>query len=400
MKNKICGNTEAALKAVQRGEIVIVIDDEKRENEGDFIVAAEKISPESVNFLTKYGRGLLCVAMERNDLQRLGLSRMNTDGTGDVYQTAFMESVDAREGVTTGISAHDRARTVNVLIDAESSPSDIMRPGHVFPLEAVAQGVLRRPGHTEAAVDLARLAGCKPAGVICEILCEDGQMARQQDLEAIAKEHGLQMIAIQDIVEYRKSHEKLVVLEKTAKMPTVAGVFDLKIYHAIPENENHIALVMGEPEKQKNPLIRVHSECLTGDVMGSLRCDCGLQLRASMERIAEEGHGIVLYLRQEGRGIGLAHKIHAYALQDEGMDTVEANESLGFDADLRDYYSAAQILQDLGITACRLLTNNPAKIEGLEKMGLRVQREPLKMESSEYNERYLATKKSKLGHLL
>lgn len=392
---------EAAIAAFKRGEMLIVTDDERRENEGDLIVAAEHATPDAVNFMAKNGRGLICLAMEREQLQRLGLSRMGTDGQGDPYKTAFMESVDARNGITTGISAYDRAETIRVLIDAKSSPADIVRPGHVFPLEAMENGVLRRGGHTEAAVDLARLSALTPAGVICEILREDGQMARYPELQKFAGEHGLRMISIRDLILYRKRTEKLVRLEKTAKMPTEHGVFTLKMYHAIAEDNHHLALVMGDPTQAKAPLVRIHSECLTGDVLGSLRCDCGGQLQEAMRRIGEEKVGVVLYMRQEGRGIGLAYKIHAYALQDNGMDTVEANTSLGFQADERDYGSAAQILADLGIDRLRLMTNNPHKIEGLEEYGICVEeRIPIVLNATEYNRHYLQTKKEKMRHLL
>lgn len=392
--------TREALNAFGQGRMIIVYDHEKRENEGDFIVAADAVTPEHINFMAKHGRGLICVAMERNQLSKLGLSRMTTDGRGDPYKTAFMESVDAREGITTGISAYDRARTVQVLIDENSGPGDILRPGHVFPLEAMTDGVLRRGGHTEAAVDIARLSGRKAAGVICEILREDGQMARAAELRTMARDHGLPMLSIDDLIAYRKRTEKLVRLEKEARFPTEYAMFQLKMYHAIPENEHHLALVMGQPEQEDAALVRVHSECLTGDVLGSLRCDCGGQLKSAMQQIANKGHGVLLYMRQEGRGIGLQYKIHAYALQDDGLDTVEANTELGFDADERDYCSAAQILEDLGLHRVRLMTNNPHKIEGLEEYGMEVaERVPIIMTATPYNARYLETKQRKMRHV-
>jgi 3,4-dihydroxy 2-butanone 4-phosphate synthase/GTP cyclohydrolase II len=322
-------------------------------------------------------------------------------GEGDKYRTAFMQSVDARTGVSTGISAYDRARTIHVLIDDHSTPEDLMRPGHIFPLQAVKGGVLRRTGHTEAAVDLARLAGMKPAGVICEILRDDGQMARMPELREFAARHRLKLVSIADLVAYRRQREKLVELERKVRLPTDVGLFDLYLYRSLLEEHHHLALVMGKPADQESALVRVHSECLTGDVFGSLRCDCGLQLRESMEMVASEGHGVILYMRQEGRGIGLAKKIHAYELQESGLDTVEANEELGFEADLRDYGIGAQILSDLGLHHIRLITNNPRKMVGLKGYGLEiVGRVPLVLPSTEHNQKYLTTKKEKLGHLL
>ena len=392
---------EDAIEAFRRGEMVVVVDDEKRENEGDLVVPAEKASADVINFMARFGRGLVCIAMEGERLARLGLTRMVPQGEGDNFRTAFMQSVDAREGVSTGISAYDRARTVQVLTADDSRPQDLIRPGHVFPLEAVRGGVLRRTGHTEAAVDLARLAGFKPAGVICEILREDGQMARLPELAAFASQHGLRMISIDDLVAYRRRSEKLVEQERKVQLPTEAGLFDLCLYRSLMDDKHHLALVMGEVVGREPVLVRVHSECLTGDVFGSMRCDCGSQLRASMQMIAAAGRGVVLYMRQEGRGIGLAKKIHAYELQDEGLDTVEANEQLGFEADLRDYGIGAQILADLGLREIRLITNNPRKIIGLKGYGLEVvERVPLVLPSTAHNERYLETKKKKLGHWL
>ncbi len=391
-----------AVEAVRRGELVVVTDDKRRENEGDLVVAAEKATPEVINFMSKHGRGLICVSMEREQLQRLGLSRMPCDGEGDRYGTAFMESVDAREGVHTGISAYDRAHCIAVLIDEHSGPGDVIKPGHIFPLEAAGRGVLERPGHTEAAVDLARLAGLKPAGVICEVLNDEGGMARGAELEAMVRQHGLVSISIAELVAYRKQTERMIRRETQVSMPTPFGVFQLRMYYSLAEDEHHLALIMGEPERRKEPtLVRMHSECLTGDVFGSQRCDCGSQLHAAMARIAAAGDGVILYLRQEGRGIGLAYKLHAYALQESGLDTVEANVRLGFDADHRDYCAAAQMLQDIGIERVRLLTNNPVKVMGLEQYGIVVEeRLPLVIEPTEYNQIYLKTKKEKLGHLI
>ncbi|MBM4153788.1 MAG: GTP cyclohydrolase II [Lentisphaerae bacterium] len=390
-----------AIEAFGRGEMLLVVDDERRENEGDLIVAAEKATPAAIHFMIREGGGLVCIAMTKTRLAALGLARMAPVGAGDPYRTAFMESVDAREGVSTGISAFDRARTVGVLMADGAKPEDLTRPGHMFPLEAAEGGVLQRAGHTEAAVDLARLAGLRPGGVICEVMREDGAMARRPELAEFAKRHQLRIVSIADLVTHRRRTEQLVVREQVIRLPTRSAVFQLHMYRAKPENEVHLALVLGEPSKQAAPLVRIHSECLTGDVFGSMRCDCGSQLRRAMDHVADEGTGVILYLRQEGRGIGLEHKIHAYALQEAGLDTVEANQKLGFDADLRDYSAAAQILRDLGVDGVRLITNNPKKVSGLEKYGVRVaERVPLVIPPTEYNERYLRAKKQKLGHLL
>ena len=390
-----------AIDVLRRGEMIIVVDDEKRENEGDLVAAAENITPDIINFMAKFGRGLICVAMEGERLANLGLTRMVPVDEGDQFRTAFMQSVDARKGVSTGISAYDRARTIQVLLSDESAPDDLIRPGHVFPLEAVEGGVLRRTGHTEASVDLVREAGLKPAGVICEILREDGKMARLPELLKFAAHHKLPIVSIADLVAYRKRKEKLVELERKVQLPTDAGLFDLYLYKSFLDDKHHLALVMGNPAGQPSALVRVHSECLTGDVFGSLRCDCGLQLRASLNMVAAEGHGVILYKRQEGRGHGLAKKLHAYELQEGGLDTVEANEHLGFEADLRDYGIGAQILADLGLHKIRLITNNPKKMIGLKGYGLEiVERVSLVIPSTAHNERYLETKKTKLGHLL
>jgi 3,4-dihydroxy 2-butanone 4-phosphate synthase/GTP cyclohydrolase II len=393
---------ESALAAIRRGEIIVVTDDEDRENEGDLIMAAAKVNAAAINFMLTHGRGLLCVALPPDRVAQLGLVPMPRAGGGDHQGTAFLQSVDAREGVTTGISAHDRARTIRVLMDPQARRDDLVSPGHIFPLEAREGGVLRRAGHTEAAVDLSRLAGLPPGGVICEILRNDGHMARYPELQRFARQHGLAMTTIRNLIAYRRLRERLVERVETVDLPTRYGHFRLVLYREKPAGECHVALVKGEVAAAEAPLVRVHSECLTGDVFGSCRCDCGEQLHRAMTMINAEGCGVVLYMRQEGRGIGLANKIHAYALQQRhGLDTVEANERLGFPADLRDYGIGAQILADLGLRRIRLLTNNPRKIVGLEGYGLRVvQRVPLIVPANEHSRRYLRAKKRKLGHLL
>lgn len=381
--------------------MIIVVDDESRENEGDLIVAADKISGAAVNFMARFGRGLICVAMTEQRLAELQIARPRFQRATDLFKTAFMESVDARAGITTGISAHDRARTVRALMAARARPEDFVSPGHVFPLEAREGGVLRRAGHTEAAVDLARLAGLKPAGVICEIMRDDGRMARLNDLRKFAVRHGLKITSVSDLIAFRRRREKLVVRVREVSLPTAFGLFTLKLYRSVPDNEHHIALIMGNPEKTKAALVRVHSECLTGDVFSSLRCDCGLQLEAALKMIAANKSGVLLYMRQEGRGIGFAQKIHAYELQERGLDTVEANQKLGFSADLRDYGIGAQILADLGLKKIRLMTNNPRKVIGLEGYGIEItERIAIISPSNKYNRRYLQTKKRKMGHWL
>ncbi len=392
---------EEAIKDIRDGKMIIVADDEDRENEGDFICAAEKVTPEIINFMAKHGRGLICVPMTGDRLEQLGLSPMVADNTARMG-TPFTVSVDAKAGTTTGTSAHDRAATIKTLVDPDARPWDLARPGHIFPLRAMEGGVLRRAGHTEAVVDLARLAGLAPAGVLCEIMDEDGSMARVPRLFDLAEEHGLKFITIAHLIEYRRVREVLVKRLVKTRLPSKYGDFDLHLYESVITGEHHIALVKGEPGKaEEPPLVRVHSQCLTGDLLGSLRCDCGEQLAKALDMIEKSGTGVFLYMRQEGRNIGLANKIKAYALQDGGLDTVEANEELGFPADPRDYGIGAQILADLGLTKIKLLTNNPRKIVGLEAYGLDVvERIPIEVSPNPDNVKYLQAKRVKLGHLL
>jgi 3,4-dihydroxy 2-butanone 4-phosphate synthase/GTP cyclohydrolase II len=389
------------LKDVRAGRIVIVTDDADRENEGDLVMAAEKVTPQAVNFMATHGRGLICAPITEERAEELGLQRMVLDNR-ESYRTDFTVSVDAAKGVTTGISAHDRARTIRVLVDPGSAPRDLAQPGHVFPLRARGGGVLRRAGHTEASVDLARLAGLKPAAVLCEILNADGTMARLPHLLRFRRKHKLKMCSIADLIAYRRSREKLVEREQIIKLPTAYGEFDLHMYRSLVDGTHHLALVKGQVSKNRTTLVRVHSECLTGDVFASLRCDCGNQLHSALEQINTAGHGVVLYMRQhEGRGIGLPAKIHAYKLQEEGLDTVEANEKLGFPSELRDYGIGAQILVDLGVRKMRFLTNNPRKVIGLEGYGLEiVEVVPIKTSPNPHNRKYLETKRVKMGHLL
>ncbi len=391
---------EEAVEDVRAGKMVIVVDDEDRENEGDLIFAAEKVTPEHVSFMVRHCSGIICVPMEAGRLEELNLPLMSPENS-ESMGTAFTISVDAREGTTTGISAADRATTIATLIDPAKKATDLARPGHIFPLRYTPGGVLRRAGHTEASVDLARLAGLYPAGVVCEVVNEDGTMARMPDLEAFAAQHGLKIVSIGDIIKYRRRNEKLVQRVVEARIPTAFGTWSAIGYES-HDGRTHVALVKGEPRGQDDVLVRVHSECFTGDVLGSIRCDCGTQLNGAMRKIDEEGQGVVVYVRgHEGRGIGLRHKLEAYALQDGGLDTVEANVELGFSPDSRDYGVGAQILVDLGISTMRLLTNNPTKRAGLEGYGLEiVERVPLESSPNPENLRYLQTKREKLGHLL
>ncbi len=391
---------EDVIKDIRAGRMVVVTDDEDRENEGDLVMAAEKITPAAVNFMAMHGRGLICAPITEERAEQLGLQRMVLENR-ESFRTDFTVSIDAALGVTTGISAHDRARTIQLLVDPKTKPLDLVQPGHVFPLRAKSGGVLRRAGHTEASVDLARLAGLAPAGVLCEILNADGTMARLAELVKFRKKHKLRLCSIRDLIAYRRSQEKLVEREQVIKMPTAFGEFDLHMYRSVVDGAHHLALVKGEISPRKNILVRVHSECLTGDVFGSMRCDCGNQLHTALSQIEAAGNGVLLYMRQEGRGIGLPAKIHAYKLQEEGLDTVEANERLGFPAELRDYGLGAQILFDLGVRKMRFLTNNPKKVIGLEGYGLKiVEVVPIKSPSNPHNARYLETKKVKMGHLL
>ncbi len=388
------------LADLKKGRVVIVVDDADRENEGDLVVAAEHATPENVNFMVKHGRGIVCVPMESERLAKLGIDLM-VQGDGDEFKTAWTVSIDAKKGVTTGISAYDRSKTIRSLIDPKSSKSDFVRPGHIFPLRAREGGVLVRAGHTEACVDLMRLAGLKTAGAICEIMNDDGTMARMPELAKFARRHKLKTCTIRDLIEYRRKKDKLVFKAVETRLTNRYGDFKLVAYESTVDKDYHIALVKGNVGGKKPALVRVHSECLTGDALGSKRCDCGEQLDRALEHIQKEGSGVLLYMRQEGRGIGLLNKLKAYQLQDEGLDTVQANERLGFPADLRHYGVGAQILADLGIKKIKLMTNNPKKIVGLEGYGLEVvERVPIQVTPGEHNRKYLRTKKKKMGHLL
>ena len=391
---------EEAIEDIRQGKFVVVVDAADRENEGDLTIAAQFATPEAVNFMTKEARGLICLCLSEDRCDELGLRQM-TERNETPYGTAFTVSVEAREGVTTGISAPDRSRTIQVAVDPDAKPEDLVQPGHIFPLRARDGGVLCRAGQTEAAVDLARLAGLIPAGVVCEIMNEDGTMARVPDLIPYCRRHGLKLVTVADLIEYRRRHEQLVERVTTVSMPTVYGDFTAVAFREKLTGKHHIALVKGDVEGAENVLVRVHSECLTGDVFHSLRCDCGEQLEQALGRIASEEHGVLLYMAQEGRGIGLLNKLRAYELQENGYDTVEANLELGFQPDMRDYGIGNQILAELGLTTIRILTNNPKKITGIEGFGLEVvEQVPIETTPNEQNARYLATKRDKLGHRL
>jgi 3,4-dihydroxy 2-butanone 4-phosphate synthase/GTP cyclohydrolase II len=389
-----------AIEDVKAGRFIIVVDDEGRENEGDLLMAAEKVTPEAVNFMARHARGLICAPMTGQRLDELKIPMMVGENTS-AHCTAFTVSVEAKQNVTTGISASDRAQTIKILIAPEAKPEDIARPGHIFPLRAREGGVLVRAGHTEATVDMARMAGLYPAGVICEIMNEDGSMSRLPELENFAQQFDINIVSIADLIAYRRHHEKLVRKITETRLPTRYAEFKAVAYKSDMDPDQHLALVIGDIESEKPVLVRVHSECLTGDVFGSMRCDCGEQLDLAMKMIAKEGRGVLLYMRQEGRGIGFHNKLCAYALQDKGLDTVEANLSLGFDADLRDYGIGAQILADLGLNQIRLLTNNPKKVIGLEGYGLKVvETVPIIVPPNPHNRKYLETKQQKMGHIL
>jgi 3,4-dihydroxy 2-butanone 4-phosphate synthase/GTP cyclohydrolase II len=391
---------EQAIDDIRRGRMVVVVDAADRENEGDLTIAAQFATPEAVNFMAKEGRGLICLCLTEERCDELGL-RMMTDRNETPFGTAFTVSIEARHGISTGISAHDRSRTIQVAIDPSKGPHDLVQPGHVFPLKARSGGVLHRAGQTEAAVDLARLAGLIPAGVVCEVMNEDGTMARVPDLIPFCERHGIKLVTVADLIEYRRRHEQLVERQTSVRMPTAYGEFTAVAFREKLTGKHHVALVKGDVAGRENVLVRVHSECLTGDVFHSLRCDCGDQLEVALARIEQEGAGVLLYMAQEGRGIGLLNKLKAYELQEHGRDTVEANVELGFPADARDYGIGSQILADLGLSTIRLLTNNPRKIAGIEGFGLEVvDQEPIEVAPNVENERYLRTKRDKLGHTL
>jgi 3,4-dihydroxy 2-butanone 4-phosphate synthase/GTP cyclohydrolase II len=391
---------EEAIEEIRAGRMVVVCDDEDRENEGDLTMAAQFVTPEAINFMAKEGRGLICLALTPQRCDELGLELMAAKNESP-FDTPFTVTIEARDGVTTGISAADRARTIQVAIDPQSAPRDLVQPGHIFPLKAKPGGVLERTGQTEAAVDLARLAGLNPAGVICEVMNDDGTMARVPDLEPYCERHGLKMITVADLIAYRRRHDKLVERVVTTRLPTAFGEFDVVGYRSLVDDKHHVAMVKGEVDGESDVLVRVHSECLTGDVFHSLRCDCGEQLESALAMIETEGRGVLLYLAQEGRGIGLLNKLKAYNLQDKGLDTVDANLELGLPVDLRDYGIGAQILSDLGLSSIRILTNNPKKIRGLEGYGLSVTDQiPIQHAPNPHNEAYLRAKRDRLGHSL
>ncbi|HEY3857117.1 MAG TPA: bifunctional 3,4-dihydroxy-2-butanone-4-phosphate synthase/GTP cyclohydrolase II [Verrucomicrobiae bacterium] len=397
---KTFDSIESVIADVRKGKMVVVVDDADRENEGDLIMAAECVTPAAVNFMARHGRGLICVPTLYERLKQLGIEQMVAQNTEN-YRTDFQVSVDAAKGISTGISAADRALTIKIMADPTAVPEDLVQPGHVFPLRAKSGGVLQRAGHTEAAVDLARLAGRRAIGIVCEIMSDDGSMARLPELKRFATKHKLKLCTIADLIQYRRTREKLVERVEMVKLPTAYGDFDLYLYRSNLDGQHHLALVKGDVAGKKNVLVRVHSECLTGDIFGSRRCDCGPQLHQAMRQISAAGRGVIVYMRQEGRGIGLASKIKAYKLQESGYDTVEANLKLGYGTDLREYGLGAQILVDLGLKTISLLTNNPRKVVGLEGYGLEiVEQLPIKIKPNPHNEKYLDTKREKLGHLL